>query len=177
MVVFLSLLSLREGRNPTLSMAAQSTTRPSNPPTPKRVAKSASAQSLNHLLNFSLPPRQTQQVQSLPRRSRRHGTTHGVWNKERELPYRCLSMPSSTTSQPTYHFSRLRQRPVPVCNEPFRRLYGTFCRSGHVSRPQIRYQLKLTYANTVRKFLPMAGHTAGNHSPQFGLSCSRRRRW
>jgi hypothetical protein len=84
-VVFLPLLSLREGRNPTIIMAAQGTTRPSNPPTPKRVAKSASSQSLNHLLNFSLPPRQTQQVQSLPRRSRRHGTTHGVWNKEREL--------------------------------------------------------------------------------------------
>ncbi|KAI9510821.1 hypothetical protein F5148DRAFT_498415 [Russula earlei] len=64
-------------------MAAQSTTRPSNPTPPKRVAKSASSQSLNHLLNFSLPPRQTQHVQSLPRRSRRHGITHGVWNKER----------------------------------------------------------------------------------------------
>ncbi|KAH9044284.1 hypothetical protein EDB85DRAFT_1908430 [Lactarius pseudohatsudake] len=64
-------------------MAAQGTTRSTNPPTPKRVAKSASSQSLNHLLNFSLPPRQSHQVQSLPRRSRRHGTTHGVWNKER----------------------------------------------------------------------------------------------
>jgi len=64
-------------------MAPQGTTRPSNPPTPKRVAKSASPQSLNHLLNFSLPPRQPQQAQSLPRRSRRHGTVHGVWNKER----------------------------------------------------------------------------------------------
>ncbi|KAH9996075.1 hypothetical protein BJV77DRAFT_1059579 [Russula vinacea] len=70
-------------------MAAQGTTRPSNPPTPKRVAKSASSQSLNHLLNFSLPPRQTQQVQSLPRRSRRNGTTHGVWNKERFVNAQC----------------------------------------------------------------------------------------
>jgi hypothetical protein len=87
-VVFLPLLSLREGRNPTLTMANQSTTRPSNPSTPKRVAKSASSQSLNHLLNFSLPPRQTHQVQSLPRRSRRHGTTQGVWNKEREAVFR-----------------------------------------------------------------------------------------
>ncbi|KAI0308369.1 hypothetical protein B0F90DRAFT_1682232 [Multifurca ochricompacta] len=51
-------------------MAAQSTTHSSNLPTPKRVAKSTSTQSLNHLLNFSLPPRQTHQVQS-------------VWNKER----------------------------------------------------------------------------------------------
>ncbi|KAI9455916.1 hypothetical protein BJY52DRAFT_1278098 [Lactarius psammicola] len=64
-------------------MAAQGTTRSTNPPTPKRVTKSASSQSLNHLLNFSLPPRQSHQVQSLPRRSRRHGTTQGVWNKER----------------------------------------------------------------------------------------------
>jgi hypothetical protein len=68
-------------------MAAQGTTRSTNPPTPKRVTKSASSQSLNHLLNFSLPPRQSHQVQSLPRRSRRHGTTQGVWNKERE-PFR-----------------------------------------------------------------------------------------
>ena len=91
-VVFLSFLSPREGRNPTIAMAApQNITRPSNPPTPKRVAKSASTQSLNHLLNFSLPPRQTQQVQSLPRRSRRHGTTQGVWNKERELLYHYIS--------------------------------------------------------------------------------------
>jgi hypothetical protein len=87
-VVFSPLLSFREGRNPTLTMANQSTTRPSNPSTPKRVAKSASSQSLNHLLNFSLPPRQTHQVQSLPRRSRRHGTTQGVWNKEREAVFR-----------------------------------------------------------------------------------------
>lgn len=87
-VVFLPLLSLREGRNPTTTMADQSTTRPSNPSTPKRVAKSASSQSLNHLLNFSLPPRQIHQAQSLPRRSRRHGTTQGVWNKEREAVFR-----------------------------------------------------------------------------------------
>ena len=95
-VVFLPVLSEREGRNPTIIMAAQSTTRPSNPPTPKRVAKSAS-QSLNHLLNFSLPPRQTQQVQSLPRRSRRHGTTQGVWNKEREAYLPTQAEPAMTT--------------------------------------------------------------------------------
>jgi hypothetical protein len=85
--VFLPLLSLREGRNPTITMADQSTTHPSNPSTPKRVAKSASSLSLNHLLNFSLPPRQIHQAQSLPRRSRRHGTTQGVWNKEREAVF------------------------------------------------------------------------------------------
>ena len=74
-------------------MATQRTTHSSNPPTPKRVAKSASSPSLNHLLNFSLPPRQTHQVQSIPRRSRRHGTTQGVWNKEREFLYMFLSSP------------------------------------------------------------------------------------
>lgn len=47
--------------------------------TPKRPAKMASSQSLNHLLNFTLPPRQTPAV---PRRSRKYGTQHGVWNKE-----------------------------------------------------------------------------------------------
>jgi hypothetical protein len=46
-----------------------------------RPGKMASSQSLNHLLNFSLPPRQAQPV---PRRSRKYGTQQGVWNKERE---------------------------------------------------------------------------------------------
>jgi hypothetical protein len=101
-VVFLPLLSLREGRNPTLTMADQSTIHPSNPSTPKRVAKSASSQSLNHLLNFSLPPRQTHQAQSLPRRSRRHGTTHGVWNKEREAVFRFKPSPAMITVHPLF---------------------------------------------------------------------------
>jgi hypothetical protein len=101
-VVFLPLLSLREGRNPTITMADQSTTRPSNPSTPKRVAKSASSQSLNHLLNFSLPPRQTHQAQSLPRRSRRHGTTQGVWNKEREAVFRFKPTPAMITIHPLF---------------------------------------------------------------------------
>jgi hypothetical protein len=56
----------------------------SQSPTPKRASKMASSQSLNHLLNFTLPPRQSQPPQSLPRRSRKHGTHQGVWNKERE---------------------------------------------------------------------------------------------
>ncbi len=94
--------SLREGRNPTIIMANQSTTRPSNQPTPKRVAKSASSQSLNHLLNFSLPPRQTQQVQSLPRRSRRHGAAQGVWNKEREAVFRLERSPAMITIHPLF---------------------------------------------------------------------------
>ncbi|CCL98094.1 uncharacterized protein FIBRA_00088 [Fibroporia radiculosa] len=46
-----------------------------------RPAKMASSQSLNHLLNFTLPPRQSHQHQSFPRRNRK--STHpAVWNKE-----------------------------------------------------------------------------------------------
>ena len=129
-VVFFSFLSLREERNPTTVMAAaRNTNRPSNPPTPKRVAKSASSQSLNHLLNFSLPPRQTQQVQSLPRRSRRHGTTQGVWNKERELPHHHLPTGARSGILTIPSSNRLRQRTVPVRNEPTGRLYCAFCGS------------------------------------------------
>ncbi|KZT30947.1 hypothetical protein NEOLEDRAFT_1126631 [Neolentinus lepideus HHB14362 ss-1] len=60
-------------------------------------------QSLNHLLNFTLPPRQSQ-VQSLPRRSRRTGTQQGVWNKERFLnaQYRFLMNPGGDY---TVHFA------------------------------------------------------------------------
>ncbi|KAF7793449.1 hypothetical protein EIP86_004561 [Pleurotus ostreatoroseus] len=45
--------------------------------------KMANAQSLNHLLNFSLPPRQNHQYQSLPRR-RKPGVHQPVLSKERE---------------------------------------------------------------------------------------------
>jgi len=54
--------------------------------TPKRMAKMASNQSmnLNHLLNFTLPPRQTRPLASIPRRSRKTGNSYGIWNKERK---------------------------------------------------------------------------------------------
>lgn len=44
------------------------------------------AQSLNHLLNFTLPPRQPQGLPPLPRRSRKTASAaaYGVWNKESE---------------------------------------------------------------------------------------------
>ncbi|KAJ3731924.1 hypothetical protein DFJ43DRAFT_1132171 [Lentinula guzmanii] len=75
--------------------------------TPKRTAKMASAsnnQNLNHLLNFSLPPRQRQPLSNLPRRSRRTGTGHGVWNKERfvNAQYRFVMNP---TGDYTVHFA------------------------------------------------------------------------
>lgn len=67
-----------------VSMTTRGAAQQIAPSTPKRPSKTASSQSLNHLLNFSLPPRQTHQLQSLPRRSRRHGANQAVWNKERE---------------------------------------------------------------------------------------------
>ncbi len=53
---------------------------------PKWVAKSASSQFLDHLPNFSLPPRQSHQVHSLPRRSRRRGTAKASEIKNVGIP-------------------------------------------------------------------------------------------
>ncbi|PIL31543.1 hypothetical protein GSI_06245 [Ganoderma sinense ZZ0214-1] len=60
----------------------------------KRFAK-APAQSLNHLLNFTLPPRQSHYNQSIPRRARKTGNQYGVWNKERfvNAQYRFVMKP------------------------------------------------------------------------------------
>jgi hypothetical protein len=66
-------------RNMTTEHSTAQTTGPNS----KRPAKMASSQSLNHLLNFSLPPRQTHQYNSAPRR-RKPGQHQAVWNKERE---------------------------------------------------------------------------------------------
>ncbi|TFK77491.1 hypothetical protein BDN72DRAFT_46420 [Pluteus cervinus] len=72
--------------------------------TPKRPSKMASNQSLNHLLNFTLPPRQARPLTSLPRRSRKTGTHQGVWNKERfvNAQYRFVMNP---TGDYTAHFA------------------------------------------------------------------------
>ncbi|KAI0652306.1 hypothetical protein C8Q79DRAFT_1005515 [Trametes meyenii] len=69
----------------------------------KRAGK-APSQSLNHLLNFSLPPRQSQYNQSIPRRARRTGNQHGIWNKERfvNAQYRFVMNP---TGDYTVHFA------------------------------------------------------------------------
>ncbi|KAJ3534920.1 hypothetical protein NM688_g7058 [Phlebia brevispora] len=77
---------------------------PHSGPNNKRSSKKmASSQSLNHLLNFSLPPRQTHQYQSLPRR-RKPGAQQAVWNKERFLnaQYRFVMNPSGDY---TVHFA------------------------------------------------------------------------
>ncbi|KAI0639837.1 hypothetical protein C8Q77DRAFT_1152779 [Trametes polyzona] len=69
----------------------------------KRAGK-APSQSLNHLLNFSLPPRQSQYNQSIPRRARKTGNQHGIWNKERfvNAQYRFVMNP---TGDYTVHFA------------------------------------------------------------------------
>ncbi|KAF5385299.1 hypothetical protein D9615_001179 [Tricholomella constricta] len=76
----------------------------SHPATPRRVQKMASSQNMNHLLNFTLPPRQARPPVSLPRRSRKTGTQQGVWNKERfvNAQYRFVMDP---TGDYTVHFA------------------------------------------------------------------------
>lgn len=49
----------------------------------KRPSKMA-GNSLNYLLNFTLPPRQSHHNQSLPRRTRRSNAHPAIWNKESE---------------------------------------------------------------------------------------------
>ncbi|TFY67316.1 hypothetical protein EVJ58_g1693 [Rhodofomes roseus] len=70
----------------------------------KRSSKMASSQSLNHLLNFTLPPRQSHQNQSLPRRNRRSNAHPAVWNKERfvNAQYRFVMNPHGDY---TVHFA------------------------------------------------------------------------
>ncbi|KZT08523.1 uncharacterized protein LAESUDRAFT_648547 [Laetiporus sulphureus 93-53] len=81
-------------------MSIQSVT--GTPQPAKRSSKMASAQSLNHLLNFTLPPRQSHQ--SLPRRGRRSSVHPAVWNKERfvNAQYRFVMNPSGDY---TVHFA------------------------------------------------------------------------
>ncbi|KAJ3575247.1 hypothetical protein NP233_g1231 [Leucocoprinus birnbaumii] len=76
------------------------------PNTTKRGPKMAANQpaNLNHLLNFTLPPRQSRPLSSIPRRSRKTGTTQGVWNKERfvNAQYRFVMSPNGDY---TVHFA------------------------------------------------------------------------
>ncbi|KAJ7242586.1 hypothetical protein B0H12DRAFT_1326019 [Mycena haematopus] len=85
-------------------MPNATTTPAAAPLTPRRASKMASNQSLNHLLNFTLPPRQTQPPPSLPRRSRKTGTHQGIWNKERfvNAQYRFVMNPNGDY---TVHFA------------------------------------------------------------------------
>ncbi|KAF8665448.1 hypothetical protein AX16_000466, partial [Volvariella volvacea WC 439] len=76
-----------------------------HPTTPKRQApKMGSNQNLNHLLNFSLPPRQTRPISNLPRRSRKTANFNSAWNKERfvNAQYRFVMNP---TGDYTVHFA------------------------------------------------------------------------
>jgi len=93
-------------------------------PGPKMAASQST--NLNHLLNFSLPPRQPHPPSTTCRRSRKTGTAHGPWNKEREL------VMSYLPSRPL-RLDRLCQCSVSFCHESKWRLYCTFCGSRHVS--------------------------------------------
>ena len=89
----------------------------------KRASKmNSQAVNLNHLLNFTLPPRQAQPLANLPRRSRRTGTQQ-VWNKERT----CLDLRSMNWYSSSY--DRVHQCSVPLCYESYGRLYCAFCGS------------------------------------------------
>ncbi|KAG7099751.1 hypothetical protein E1B28_001564 [Marasmius oreades] len=80
------------------SMAAAPTSQATSP------TKMGSTQSLNHLLNFTLPPRQSRPPPSLPRRSRKTNNQYGVWNKERfvNAQYRFVMNPMGDY---TVHFA------------------------------------------------------------------------
>ncbi|KAL1740794.1 hypothetical protein HDZ31DRAFT_46780 [Schizophyllum fasciatum] len=73
------------------------------PPTAKRTHKTAPTTSINHLLNFSLPPRQTHPA-ALPRRSRKTAQHGAAYAKERfvNAQYRFLMNP---TGDYTVHFA------------------------------------------------------------------------
>lgn len=111
-----------------LPMSVPMASEPSGQNTPKRPSKMTSSQSLNHLLNFTLPPRQTH-PQSLPRRGKKP-TTHGVWNKESEYqPYQ------SSHLAPNWFPSRICEWSISIHHESNGRLYSPFRGSGHVCSP------------------------------------------
>ncbi|KLO07707.1 hypothetical protein SCHPADRAFT_909229 [Schizopora paradoxa] len=80
------------------------TVKPSATPPKRSGKKMAHGESLNHLLNFSLPPRRSQAPQSLPRRSRKTTNSYEIWNKEKFLnaQYRFVMKP---TGDYTVHFA------------------------------------------------------------------------
>ena len=79
---------------------------------PRSQAYKPQVMDLSHLLNFTLPPRQSRPIQSIPRRSRKTANTHGVWNKERQCPPPLFPLSLILTT-----LCRLRQCTVPVCHE------------------------------------------------------------
>jgi len=93
-------------------------------PGPKMAASQPA--DLNHLLNFSFPPRQPHLLSTACRRSRKTGSAHGVWTKERE------PLISHLSSRPVT-LDRLCQRSVSFRHESEWRLYCAFCGSRHVS--------------------------------------------
>ncbi|TDL28031.1 hypothetical protein BD410DRAFT_739414 [Rickenella mellea] len=86
-----------------MSVTAQASIRDKHSSTPKR-SKMAASQSLNHLLNFTLPPRQTTTPMSIPRRSKKTVTHSSAWNNEKfvNAQYRFVMKP---TGDYTVHFA------------------------------------------------------------------------
>jgi hypothetical protein len=76
------------GRSRVLVAAASMTSAPGSvrvKSKQKHLSKMPADQvNVNDLLNFTLPPRQQRPMASIPRRSRKTGTSQGVWNKERK---------------------------------------------------------------------------------------------
>ena len=113
-----------DDKTSTLPMSVPMASELSGHNIPKRPPKMASSQSLNHLLNFTLPPRQSHS-QSLPRRAKK-STSHGVWNKESTChPYR--PPPSAKLA-----LIRVCECPISIHHESHWRLYRPFRGPGHV---------------------------------------------
>lgn len=121
--------SVRSCMSPTAVGVSLSNSSPSS----KRGAKmSSSTQSLNHLLNFTLPPRQSQS--GIPRRSNRKSignAKYGVRSTESEQP--SLMSDDLIPSWGQRFLYRVCERAVSLRDEPFRRLYRPFCGSRYVS--------------------------------------------
>jgi hypothetical protein len=92
--------------------------------TPKRVAKMASTQSLNHLLNFTLPPRQTHFAQNFPRRGKKPSSYQPTWNQESK-PCRSLSRSANSYRQPEFVNAQFRFMMNPT---------GDYLRAYHVDK-------------------------------------------
>lgn len=114
-----------ERRGWAMSSLSAPVSSPAAMPKAKRSSKTASKENLNHLLNFSLPPRQARTLQSIPRRSRKTGTQHGVWNKESMFSLCSIHYGNNYSDD----YPRVYQRAVSFHYEALWRLHGAFRRS------------------------------------------------
>ncbi|KAJ9110490.1 hypothetical protein QFC19_001616 [Naganishia cerealis] len=96
---------------------------------PNAGRKASEAVNLNHLLNFSMPPRRPEGRDAVPRRSK--GTRNAAYLKERGSPWDLHTQDVAHSSRP---YNRIRERPIPVRDEadgklrcPSRRSRPIFC--------------------------------------------------